>query len=303
MINPNNANISVKRQCDLLEIPRSTFYYESSRDDSYDHLLMSEIDREYMHRPFYGVRRLKLHLQKLGHDIGHRRVRRLMRQMDLSAIYPKPRRSQSHKEHRIYPYLLRDLQIDHADQVWATDITYIRLRRGFIYLVAIMDWFSRYVISWDVSISLELDSSLRCLEDALEQSKPEIFNSDQGVQFTSLPFTQRLKDADVRISMDGRGRAFDNIFIERLWRSVKYEEVYLKDYESVTAAKNSLSNYFKFYNYRRPHQSLNNKAPWEVYKQSIAKKDEVRLEKELLIQDGSILNEPPVPLFHLRRRP
>ena len=299
MINPNNPQLSVMQQCDLLGIPRSTFYYESARDDSYNHLLMSKIDEEYTRRPFYGVRRIRWHLRKIGHNVGHRRVRRLMRQMDLTAIYPKPRLSAPNKEHRIFPYLLRGLNIDHANQVWSTDITYIRLRHGFIYLVAIMDWFSRYVISWDVSTTLELDSSLRCLEDALKQSKPEIFNSDQGSQFTSLPFTQRLKDAEIKISMDGRGRAFDNIFIERLWRTVKYEEVYLHDYESVNAAKDSLNKYFDFYNYERPHQSLEDKTPWEIYSSVIAKTDESSQTNQLVIRVGGTPNpDDQRQLFH-----
>jgi putative transposase len=185
--------------------------------------------------------------------------------MGIEAIYPKPRLSIKDKEHRIYPYLLRDLEIDHADQVWAVDITYIRLRRGFAYLVAIMDWYSRYVLAWELSLTLEADFCLIALERALSRAIPEIFNTDQGSQFTSEAFTGRLEDAGIRISMDGRGRTFDNIMIERLWRSVKYEEVYLKDYENFIDARKGLAEYFLFYNNERPHQSLGYRPPVEIY--------------------------------------
>ena len=200
-----------------------------------------------------------------GHGVCRDRVRRLMRLMGIEAIYPKPRLSIKEKEHRIYPYLLRDLTIDHADQVWAADITYIRLRRGFAYLVAIMDWYSRYVVSWELSLTLETDFCVSALNYALTGRAPEIFNTDQGSQFTSEVFTDRLKEAGIQISMDGRGRTFDNIMIERLWRSVKYEEVYLKDYEDFIDARKGLSAYFLFYNNERPHQSLGSRPPVEVY--------------------------------------
>jgi len=188
-----------------------------------------------------------------------------MRLMGIEAIYPKPRLSIKEKEHRIYPYLLRDLKINHADQVWAADITYIRLRRGFVYLVAIMDWYSRYVVSWELSLTLETDFCLRALKCALTGKAPEFFNTDQGSQFTSEAFTDRLKEASIQISMDGRGRMFDNIMIERLWRSVKYEEVYLKDYEDFIDARKGLSAYFLFYNNERPHQGIGSRVPVEVY--------------------------------------
>lgn len=193
------------------------------------------------------------------------RVRRLMRFMGIEAIYPKPRLSIKDQEHRIYPYLLRDLVIDHPDQVWAADITYIRLRRGFAYLVAIMDWYSRYVLAWELSLTLEADFCLIALNRALQNAMPEIFNTDQGSQFTSEAFTKVLKYAGILISMDGRGRTFDNIMIERLWRSVKYEEVYLKDYENFVDARKGLAEYFLFYNTERPHQSLGSRSPVEIY--------------------------------------
>jgi putative transposase len=226
---------------------------------------MRVIDEEFTRHPFYGVERMAAYLGRQGWSVNVKRVRRLMRQMGLAAIYPKPKLSQAHPDHRVYPYLLRDLQIVRPNQVWSTDITYIRLLHGFLYLVAIMDWFSRYVLSWEVSISLETEFCLMALERALHRATPEIFNSDQGCQFTSTAFTGRLQAAAIAISMDGRGRVYDNIFVERLWRSVKYEKVYLHDWHHVTEASRGLSEYFAFYNHERPHQALGNKSPVEVY--------------------------------------
>lgn len=226
---------------------------------------MRLIDEEFTRHPFYGVERMTVYLGRQGRQVNVKRVRRLMRQMGLEAIYPKPKLSQTHPEHRVYPYLLRDLRIVRPNQVWSTDITYIRLLHGFLYLVAIMDWFSRYVLSWEVSISLDTECCLTALEQALQQARPEIFNSDQGCQFTSLAFTGRLQSAEIAISMDGRGRVYDNIFVERLWRSVKYEQVYLHDWHQVVDARTGLSEYFEFYNHERPHQSLGHKPPAEVY--------------------------------------
>jgi putative transposase len=200
-----------------------------------------------------------------GHPVNRKRVQRLMRAMGIEAIYPKPRLSQGSPEHRVYPYLLRGVGTKRPQQVWSTDITYIRLRAGFVYLVAILDWYSRYVISWELSNSLELNFCLLALDRALDQAQPEIFNSDQGVQFTSHAFTSRLEAVGVRISMDGRGRVFDHIFVERLWRTVKYEEVYLHDYDSPATAGQRLEHYFQFYNHQRPHQSLSNRTPAAVY--------------------------------------
>ena len=206
-------------------------------------------------------------LREQGYEVNQKRVRRLLREMGLEAVYPKPRLSDPGVGHRIYPYLLRGVEIDRANQVWSTDITYVRLRQGFVYLVAIMDWYSRYVLAWEVSVSLDSSFCVSALDKALRQGQPEIFNSDQGSQFTSEAFTERLLQDRIQISMDGRGRALDNIFVERLWRSVKYEEVYLKDYQSVIEAIQGLRAYFEFYNGERLHQSLNYQTPAAVYRQ------------------------------------
>jgi len=264
-VEPAHPQISVSRQCELLGLARSSYYYESRREGSYNELLMRLIDEQYTRTPFYGVRRMTAWLRSIGHPVNHKRVARLMNRMGLEAIYPKHRTSKSHLQHRKYPYLLKGLEIVYPNQVWATDITYIRMRRGFIYLTAIMDWFSRYVLAWEVSITLETEFCLAALDRALESARPEIFNSDQGSQFTSEDFTGRLKKENIAISMDGRGRVFDNIFIERLWRSVKYEEVYINDYQGVREAKDGLRRYFEFYNNERPHQSLGYCRPVEVY--------------------------------------
>lgn len=226
---------------------------------------MGLIDRHYTAHPFYGWRRMTVVLRRDGHEVNHKRVRRLMRQMGIQAIYPRPRTSQAHPEHRIYPYLLRNLTIERVNQVWSTDITYIPIQQGFMYLVAVMDWHSRYVLAWQLSNTLDGTFCLDTLNQALGQGKPEIFNTDQGSQFTAHRFIATLEQAGVRISMDGRGRAFDNIFIERLWRTVKYEDVYLKQYEAVPQLYDGLRSYFQFYNHERPHQSLGNATPAQIY--------------------------------------
>lgn len=227
---------------------------------------MRLIDEQYMRTPFYGRRRMTAWLRRQGHEVNEKRIARLMALMGIEALYPKPRLSKPDPGHRRYPYLLRHLKVVRPDQVWATDITYIRLRGGFIYLVAVTDWFSRYVLSWEVSVTMEVDFCLSALDWALRQQHPEIFNSDQGSQFTSEAFTSRLLSAGVRISMDGRGRALDNVFVERLWRSVKYEEVYLKEYANVREAIAGLGAYFRFYNCERPHQALGYRTPESVYR-------------------------------------
>jgi putative transposase len=226
---------------------------------------MRLLDEQYTRTPFYGSRRLTAWLQAQGYAVNRKRVQRLLRRLGLEAIYPKPKTSAASARQPVYPYLLRQVPIERPNQVWSTDITYIRLRRGFVYLVAIIDWFSRYVLTWSVSITLEGSFCLDALERALQTAQPEVFNSDQGSQFTSAQFTGRLAAAGVRISMDGRGRCLDNIFVERLWRTVKYEEVYLKDYESALVATASLGQYFDFYNHERLHQALNYRTPYAVY--------------------------------------
>lgn len=271
MIDVDDERIPLYRQCQLVGLSRSSLYYRSSRGDGrYARELMRLIDEQYTSTPFYGARRIAAWLRSQGHNVNRKRVARFMRQMGIEAIYPKRRLSLADSTHKKYPYLLRGLCIDRPDQVWATDITYIRLRQGFVYLVAIIDWFSRDVLSWAVSITMDMDFCLNALERALGSRRPEIFNSDQGSQFTSNSFTGYLEAEGIRISMDGRGRVFDNIFVERLWRSVKYEEVYLKDYTTVREAVTSLGGYFRFYNEERLHQSLGYQTPARVYFRSTA---------------------------------
>jgi putative transposase len=269
----DHETLSVRRQCELLGLNRSTLYYRGVGASEEDLQLMRLIDEQFSRRPIFGSRRMVVWLASQRHVANRKRVQRLMRQMGLVAIYPKPRLSAGRKEHKIYPYLLRNVQVRRPNQVWATDITYVRLARGFMYLVAILDWYSRYVVSWRLSNSLEESFCIEALEEALAWQCPEIFNSDQGVQFTSKRFTSRLEDRGVAISMDGRGRVFDNIFIERLWRTVKYEDIYLKDYETVPELRRGLGDYFTFYCYERPHQSLDNRTPWEVYREVLTPKE------------------------------
>jgi len=259
--------LTLVRQCELVGLPRSSLYYQPRGVSEENLLLMRLMDEQYTRTPFYGIRRMTAWLKGQGHEVNHKRVARLMEEMGLETIYPKPKTSQA-SENRVYPYLLRNVVVSQPDQVWSTDITYIRLSRGFVYLVAVLDWFSRYVLSWEVSVSLDVGFCLDALDRALEKGKPAIFNSDQGCQFTSQPFTERLLAQDIRISMDGRGRALDNVFVERLWRTVKQEEVYLKDYQTVPAAIASLKNYFQFYNSERLHQSLGYRTPEAVYRGS-----------------------------------
>ena len=265
MIEPEHPVLSVRRQCQLLEMARSGLYYEPRGESPENLALMRLIDETYTRWPFYGVRRMTAWLRRQGHGVNPKRVRRLMRLMGLEAIYAKPRLSASGKAHKRYPYLLRDVVIDRADQVWSADITYLRLRGGFLYLVAVMDWHSRYVLSWELSRSLEGEFCVRALEHALAGGRPEIFNTDQGVQFTSEAFTGVLEGREIAISMDGRGRVFDNIFSERLWRTVKYEEVFLRDYADAEEARQGLRAYFRFYNQERLHQALRYHTPAEVY--------------------------------------
>lgn len=266
MIESGNARLTIARQCELLGMSRSGYYYRPHAVSEEDLLLLRLIDEKYTRHPFFGTRRLVDWLGTQGHAVGRDRVRSLMQQLGIAAIYPKKRLSQGNTEHPKYPYLLSGLSIETPNHVWCSDITYIRLRGGFVYLVAVMDWYSRFVLSWDLSITLDADFCVTTLDRALADAQPQIFNTDQGSQYTSESFTSRLKEACVRISMDGKGRAFDNIMIERLWRSVKYEEVYLKDYVSVQDCRRSLAAYFEFYNRERRHQGLGCRTPWDVYR-------------------------------------
>jgi putative transposase len=252
-----------------LGLPRSSWYYKPLPAAQEDVRLMRLLDEQYTRTPFYGARKMTAWLTSIEEHVNIKRVRRLMRKMGLEAIYPKPNFSRANAQHKKYPYLLRGLEITRPNQVWGTDITYIRLAGGFVYLVAILDWFSRYVVSWGVSVTLDVRFCLEALEQALRSAKPEIFNSDQGAQFTCLDFTGRLAADKIQISMDGRGRAMDNVFTERLWRSVKYEEVYLKDYGTVPAAIQNLGGYFGFYNEERLHQALGYNTPAGIYFQAV----------------------------------
>jgi putative transposase len=246
-------------------LARSSWYYQPRPPSATTQAMLDRRDAQYTRTPFYGTRRMTAWLRREGYAVNRKRVRRLLQLLGLEPIYPKPHTSPPAPGHRLYPYLLRGLPITHADQVWSSDITYIRLRQGWVYLVAILDWYSRYVVAWELSNSLDGAFCLAALERALAQARPRIFNTDQGSQFTSLEFTGRLQAADVRISMDGRGRALDNIFVERLWRTVKYAEVYLKAYDTRPVAVGSLTDYFRFYNEERLHQALAYRTPAAVY--------------------------------------
>ena len=270
-MNPNEP-LPIKRQCVLLDVPRSTFYHVPQPVSTEELELMRLIDRCHMELPFYGSRRIKGWLEDEGYIVNRKRIQRLMRTMGITAIYPKKKLSEPNRAHETYPYLLRNLKIDRTNQVWAADITYLPMARGFVYLVAIMDWHSRKVLSWRLSNSMDSSFCVDALNEAIERyGKPEIFNTDQGSQFTSEDFTGVLKANGISISMDGRGRWMDNVFIERLWRSVKYEEVYLKAYEGMLDARRALHRYFEFYNERRRHQSLDNQTPDTVYYQPAAR--------------------------------
>ena len=260
-----NAKLSIFSQCELLEVPRSSWYYEPVERTDSDAALMERLDRLYTDLPFYGVRRMVAQLQSEGWEVGPKRVRKLLRQMGLMAIYPKPRLSLPGETPRRFPYLLRGIDAERPNHVWSTDITYIPMAKGHLYLTAVIDWHSRYVLAWGLADTLEAEHSIAVLEQALARGRPEIFNSDQGSQFTCPAFVDQLESREIKISWDGRGRCLDNVFVERLWRSVKYEEVYLKAYESPKVARTSLDAYFRFYNDERKHQSLDYRTPREVY--------------------------------------
>jgi putative transposase len=251
-----HPDLSVRRQCELLGVNRAGLYYQPRGESEENLRLMRLLDEQYTRTPFYGRRRMRAWLRDQGYEVNPKRVARLMELIGVAAIYPKPKLSVPGEGHKTYPYLLEGVEVNRVNQVWSTDITYIRMACGFVYLVAVMDWFSRFVLSWALSVTMEVPFCIEALEKALRWGRPEIFNSDQGSQFTSEKFTGVLKDRDIAVSMDGRGRCLDNIFIERLWRSLKYEEVYLRDYRLVREARAGISRYFQFYNYERPHQSL-----------------------------------------------
>ena len=257
--------LSVSQQCELLGLSRSSYYYEPATETAENLALMALIDEEYTDHPFLGSRRMAVWLRGQGHEVNRKRVQRLMRLMGLEAVYPKPRLSAGGAGHKVYPYLLRNVTIDRVNQVWSTDITYIPMPKGFLYLTAVIDWHSRYVLSWRLSNTLDVAFCIEALEEALGQGCPEVFNTDQGVQFTSVSFTSRLEAAGAKVSMDGKGRCLDNVFVERLWRSVKHEEVYLWRHETVPALESGLSRYFGYYNEERGHQSLEYRTPAEVY--------------------------------------
>ena len=272
LIEPDHPALSVRRQCELLGLSRSSLYYEPARETGEDLRLMRKIDEQYTACPFYGSRRMTAWLTNQGEEVNRKRVQRLMRVMGLEAVYPKPRLSVAGRGHKVYPYLLRGVKIERPDQVWSTDITYVPMTSGFMYLAAVIDWFSRYVIAWRLSNTLDGSFCLEMLEEALRGGSPEIFNTDQGVQFTAAAFTGRLESAGVAVSMDGRGRALDNVFVERLWRSVKYEDIYIQGYDTVPGLHRGLARYFAFYNDERPHQSLGYRTPAAVYRATEVKK-------------------------------
>ena len=257
----------MRRQCELLGLNRSGLYYEPAVESSQNLRLMRLIDEQYLKTPFFGSRRMTAVLTRQGEEVNRKRVQRLMALMGLEAIHPGPRTTTRNPDHKVYPYLLRDVVIERRDQVWSTDITYIPMSEGFMYLTAVIDWHSRFVLSWRLSNTLDGGFCLEALEAALalRGGRPEIFNTDQGVQFTARSFTGRLEEAGIAVSMDGRGRALDNVFVERLWRSLKYEEVYLKSYREASELRTCLNSWFTFYNHERPHQSLAYRTPAEVY--------------------------------------
>lgn len=263
---PDHAWLSLRRQCELIGLNRSSYYYQPTPESPLNLSLMRLIDEQYLRTPFYGYLKMTEYLrQQQNYQVNPKRVYRLMQLMGLRAVAPRPHTSQRHSDHKIYPYLLRGVDITHSNQVWCADITCVPMPRGFMYLVAVLDWYSRYVLSWEVSNTLDGDFCLLALERALQRGQPDIFNTDQGSQFTAKAFTARLNQVGIKISMDGKGRAFDNIFIERLWRTVKYEHIYLSDYRNGLELVTGLADYFAFYNHERYHQSLDYRTPAQVY--------------------------------------
>ena len=295
MVDRRLPSLSVVRQCKLLGVSRSTVYYQSVGASQEELELMKLIDRQYLERPFYGSRRMAAWLRGRGYGINRKRVRRLMGGMGLKAIYRRPRTSMPGTGHKVYPYLLRGMKITRPNQVWAADITYIPMARGFLYLVAIMDWYSRYVLSWRLSNTMTADFCLDALEEALSQGTPDIFNTDQGAQFTSGAFVGLLERQGIWVSMDGRGSYNDNLFIERLWRTVKYEEVYLKAYAGGREARAGIGEFFRFYNTERPHQALEYQTPAEVYT-SGSEADVVQSQGTLTLMEGVEAADPDLSI-------
>jgi putative transposase len=266
LVEPKHPGLSISRQCLLLDLSRSSWYHEAVGESAVNLTLMRLIDEQFLETPYYGARQMARYLRRRGYWVSRKRVRRLMQKMGLTAIYQKPRTSNPHPQHKIYPYLLKGLDISQPNHVWCADVTYIPMRKGFLYLVAIMDWYSRKVLSWRLSNTLDADFCSEALKEALStHGKPLVFNTDQGSQFTSFEFTQVLKEANVRISMDSKGRWMDNVMIERLWRSLKYECVYLPAFETGSEARKGLERWFRRYNAERPHSSLDDRTPHEAY--------------------------------------
>lgn len=264
-IDVKHTQLSISRQCELIGLSRSSCYYKAVAVDTETLALMNAIDRKYTELPFYGILKMTVAMNEQGFNVNHKKIARLMRFMGIHAIYAEPKLSIPGHNHVIYPYLLTNVSITSANHVWSTDITYVPMLKGFMYCVAVIDWYSRYVLAWNISNTQDSDFCLSVLDEALRSQTPRIFNTDQGSQFTSTSFTQRLQDANISISMDGRGRALDNVFIERLWRSLKYEDLYLHNYSDATALRDGMTKYFEFYNHQRYHQALNYRTPAEVY--------------------------------------
>lgn len=271
MVDRHHPRLSIARQCELVSISRSSYYYRPCEESDLNLHLMQMIDKQMLVTPFYGSRQMARHLRREGYCVSRKRIRRLMGKMGICAIYQKPRTSTPHTDHKVYPYLLRDVEVTSPNQIWCADITYIPMRKGFMYLIAIMDWHSRKVLSWRLSNSLEVDFCVEALEEALSlYGFPEIFNTDQGSQFSSHDWIKVLQQHDIKISMDGKGRWMDNVFIERLWRSLKYECIYLHEFDCGSAVKKGLREWIRFYNERRPHSTFDGQTPHEVYTQFAA---------------------------------
>jgi putative transposase len=271
LVDTDDIHVSIRRQCELLDLNRSSYYLQPGVESAENLRMMRLIDEQFLLTPFYGSRRMTACLERSGETVNRKRVQRLMAKMGLEALFPKQRTTTAAPDVRVYPYLLRDRELTHVDEVWSSDITYVPMRRGFMYLTAVIDWYSRYVLSWRLSNTLDGRFCLEALDEALSRARPEIFNTDQGSQFTSREYTGRLEEAGIAVSRDGRGRALDNVFVERLWRSVKYEDIYIKCSDQVHDLESGLTAYFQFYDEERPHQSLDYQTPGEVYRGDVSR--------------------------------